>query len=113
MNLDFTLKIPPEALNNDWLNILFDTQLEQYFKLRGEWISTFMLLKYGTCDNEECKQIIQKKRLAICTNTDNDFFGIVANNRWLYTIDGYIVGKKGKNFDFNNPKGRWMKLINE
>lgn len=62
-------------------------------------IRYIMSNKFGVeTDNvAEIKQIIEKKKLSLAYRHE-ELIGIIANNRWLYTTDGRIVGKCGHRF---------------
>lgn len=60
-------------------------------------------------DWETIQGIIDKKKLKskviMCGESPEYtlvYVGVVANNRWLYTIDGRTIGKKGEKWQWEN-----------
>lgn len=74
--------------------------VERAAAARDAWLRNFMWERYRVLSDEDMKKCIERKRLTICTNAHGEFVGIIANNRWLYTIDGKTIGKKGRRFLF-------------
>lgn len=107
-DITFKCKIPdPDVFRS----VLDDYIMKSYMKHMEDienFVKTFLSVRYGITTLDKCEEIVKKKQLRLCYDTQYNFYGIIANSRWLYTVDGYIVGKKGKNFDFNNTKGRWL-----
>ena len=63
--------------------------------------------KIDTDNIEEVKALIKSKKLAIVYSHEGELLGISSNNRWLYTLDGKVVGKEGRRYKIeclNNKK---------
>ena len=54
--------------------------------------------RFGVETDEEIQRVIDQKKLSVAYK-HGFVFGVIANNRWLYTIDGKAIGKKGKHFN--------------
>lgn len=64
-----------------------------------EWVRAFMLSKYGAEKDEDVVELMRAKRIALAYSSDGMiFYGVTLNNRWLYAVDGKVVGKIGKRF---------------
>ncbi len=44
-------------------------------------------------------ELVRQKKLSIVNDAQNNFIGLVANNRWIYTADGKIIGKTKHRFN--------------
>lgn len=70
-------------------------------------VETILHERFGiatSIDNMDAvRELVIRKKLEIVT-IDVDgvpyFVGVSSNNRWLYMLGGKVVGKKGKNWDF-------------
>jgi len=49
-------------------------------------------------NTNDIKSLIKQKKLAILYSYEGEIIGIISNNRWLYTTDGKIIGKKGRRY---------------
>lgn len=65
----------------------------------AEAVARIMYKKFGTTDLEELRAIIINRKVGLVYDKNNLIIGVSINHRWLYTLDGQIIGKKGK---------RWM-----
>lgn len=61
-------------------------------------VRKILLARFNAVTDDEVKDIVKKKNLALAYDGEHSFIGITANNRWLYTIDGRVIGKRGKCF---------------
>ena len=62
-------------------------------------VARIMYEKFGTTDLEELRAIIINRKVGLVCDKNNSIIGVSINHRWLYTLNGQIIGKEGK---------RWM-----
>lgn len=62
--------------------------------------------KIDTDNIEEVKALIKSKKLSIVYSFEGDILGIASNNRWLYTLDGKVVGKEGRRYKIECLKNK-------
>lgn len=69
-------------------------------------ISSIIEKKFGVDakDHKSVKELIKVKKLAILRDCNNNVIGITANNRWLYSINGKVIGKSGRRYEIENIK---------
>ena len=72
-------------------------------------VSQLLKERFGidTTNLEEVRNLVTRKRLELAWLSDSfpyGYIGVIVNNRWLYTFDGKVIGKKGKNFDIEGHK---------
>ena len=67
-------------------------------------VKTIMRNRFGvdTNDLDAVKEVIKQKRLMIIRDGDFNILGISANNRWLYTPSGQVIGKEGGRYRIEN-----------
>lgn len=84
---------------NELLCLMAD-EMSLCIKEREKLVSNLIEERFGVdCkDMEAVKRLVQSKRLSLVYGHNGSFIGISTNNRWLYTLDGRIVGKKGKRY---------------
>ena len=70
----------------------------------AEAVARIMYKKFGTTDLEELRAIIINRRVGLVYDNNNLLIGVSINRRWLYTLNGQIIGKKGKRWMFENIK---------
>ena len=49
--------------------------------------------KIDTDNIEEVKALIKSKKLVIVYSYEGEMLGVSSKNRWLYTVNGQIIGK--------------------
>lgn len=101
-NLSFTCEI------QDWMyDQIQDLFLERQ-KVLEKYVLRIMEQRFGVTKDEpeKMQELIKKKNLALCFDKGGTFYGITANNRWLYTFDGRVVGKSGCSFVFTGMSNR-------
>ena len=82
--------------------------IDEHIKIRYNEIeaATYQIMeRFGLYDKESIQKFVAKKNCSLAFTEDFRFIGVVVNNRWLYTTNGLIVGKKGKRWKINEPKG--------
>lgn len=101
-----------EELNNndrfsDIQKILIEDAIQvtnDYFERVEEILKLIMLERFGVIpgDMEDLKKVIEKKRLTLIfrhsTGIFDEFIGVCANNRWIYTLDR-VIGKTCKRWN--------------
>lgn len=75
---------------------------EDLSKRKKEELDVAFIIKHrfkvDTDNIEEVKALIKSKKLSIVYSFEGDILGISSNNRWLYTLDGKVVGKEGRRY---------------
>ena len=88
--------------NVNWNELLrvMENDVYSYIKEREKFVSNLIEERFGVnCkDIEAVKRLTQSKRLRLVYDHNGSFIGISSNNRWLYTLDGRVIGKKGKRY---------------
>lgn len=78
------------------------TMQEVLSKRKKEELDVASIIKHrfkiDTDNIEEVKALIKSKKLSIVYSFEGDILGISSNNRWLYTLDGKVVGKEGRRY---------------
>ena len=54
--------------------------------------------KIDTEDIDKVKDLIKSKKLSIVYSHEGKILGVSSNNRWLYTLDGKVIGKEGRRY---------------
>lgn len=85
----------------DRLNDMIMEECLLQVSMRHAWIPYFLYEKYGALTLKECEDVMKTKRLALAYDTQNNLLGVIANNRWLYTADGKIIGKTKNRFNLD------------
>lgn len=90
------------------LSKTMDEMLNEHIKARHNEIEATVyqiMQRFGLYDKESIQKFATKKNCYLAYTEDFRFIGVVVNNRWLYTVNGLIIGKKGKLWKINKPKG--------
>lgn len=69
-------------------------------------ISSIIQKKFGIDikDHKSVKELIKVKKLSLLRDCNYNLIGITTNNRWLYTINGEVIGKSGRRYKIENIK---------
>lgn len=73
-------------------------EVEAQTKINEAVVKGIIKDRFGVETDEEIQRVIDQKKLS-AVHKNGFVFGVIANNRWLYTIDGKAIGKKGKHFN--------------
>ena len=85
-----------------------DEMLNEHLKARYNEIEAAVyqiMQRFGLYDKESIQKLVTQKNCSLAYTEGFRFIGVVVNNRWLYTVNGLIIGKKGKRWKINIPKG--------
>lgn len=91
----YNMKSIQEIILEDTLELVKRRKQEEERKVAAILRSKFWI---DVNDIESVKKIIYSKKLAVIYSYNGELLGISSNNRWLYTIDGETIGRKGNKF---------------
>ena len=55
-----------------------------------------LLRHFGITSYDQAIKKFAGKKISLAYNQNHEFFGIIVNNRWLYAVNGQVIGKQGK-----------------
>ena len=80
----------------------YDDEIMRYIVARRraaqDEVRRIMRERFGLQTIEEIEKWLDEKKASLAWK-DQEFIGVILNNRWLYTTTGQVIGKQGK---------RWM-----